>query len=454
MSPLSTRIATLALSTFTTLPPKSRPRAHEWTPLSAIILSSSPNSPSDPDLLTLVSLATGTKCLPAPSLPRCNGAVLHDCHAEVLALRGWNRWLLAEIERLSKGGYVSRWVEYRPHAHAQDGGSVAEPPVKPFILRPDVRIYLFSTEAPCGDASMGLLIESTVQTHGDATAWPEPEPRSISTSDPPPEPQLDTSTYPPTAPPLHGRAYFSLLGLVRRKPSRADAEPTLSKSCTDKLTLKQLTSVLAWPVSLFVQRTENVYLKSLVLPVEKYDEGSFDRAFGRLGGGEGDEMEGMGGLAVKRFGVLTFPTESNGASLVFPFSKPSSTCTPTASPPSKASNVSALWVADPNHGNSLLNETLVNGVKQGAKQWGVQEFKMSGVCRRRMWEVGRRVEDLLRQRDGLGEDGAYLALLGRETYDEAKQGILDADRRSAKEDAVRILGGWVRNEGDGAWGLS
>jgi tRNA-specific adenosine deaminase 1 len=359
---------------------------------------------------------------------------------------------LAEIERVSKGGYVSRWVEYRAHPH--DGDSIAGPPVKPFILRPDVRIYLFSTEAPCGDASMGLLVESTVQAHGDATAWPEPESSSISTSDPPPKAELDTSTYPPTPPPLHGRGYFSLLGLVRRKPSRADAEPTLSKSCTDKLTLKQVTSVLAWPVSLFVQRTENVYLKSLVLPVEMYEELGFDRAFGRLGGGERDGMEGRAGLAVKRFGVLTFPGESSGANLVFPFSKPSSTSTPTTSPPSKASNLSALWVAGPNDGNSLLNETLVNGVKQGAKQWGGQEFKMSGVCRRRMWEVGRRVEDLLRQRDDIGENGTHMALLDRGTYDEAKQGILDADRKSAKQDAVRVLGGWARNEGDGAWGLN
>jgi tRNA-specific adenosine deaminase 1 len=440
-STLPPQIAALVLSTFSRLPQKSHPRPTEWTPLSATIFSSS--FPTTSPTLTLISLATGTKCLPAPSLPLCTGTVLHDSHAEILALRGFNRWLLAEMEMLlsSKREYESKWLEYRPHSQDNE---------KPFLLRPHIDIHMFSTEAPCGDASMGLLIDETARMYGDAKAWPEPAsaPSSILLSPSSPSPSTP-------APVLHGRSFFSLLGLTRRKPSRADAVPTLSKSCTDKLTLKQATSILAWPASQFMQRTENAFLRSLVLPEAKVEAEGFERAFGRL-----DEA----GEGVRRFEICTFPEESGGVDLTFPFSKP--TPTPTHSsldqsttplPPSKASNLSALYVASANpipHSSApLLNETLLNGVKQGAKQWGDQDFKMSGVCRRRIWEAGQRVARLLADSKGNTNTTLLEGVILARTYAEAKQGDADAERRGAKEDAVRVLGGWVRNEGDAEWGL-
>ena len=389
----------------------------------------------------------------------CKGTVLHDCHAEVLALRGFNRWLLAEIERMLQGGYESKWLGW--HGKHQDCGSAlgfegSPEELKPFFLRPDVSIHLFSTEAPCGDASMGLLIGSKGEE--DSEAWPEPAPGTSS---------LDLT-------PLHGRGYFSLLGAVRRKPSRADAEPTLSKSCTDKLALKQVTSVLAWPASLFLQRTSNAFLKSIVLPAEKYDAVGFERAFGRsrfsgdIGSRMGNEPFAALARRIHHFDTHTIPTDLDIETMGFAFAKPS-----PAVPKAKASNISALWVPNPcpstiSLSSSLISETLLNGVKQGSQQFSAQDFKMSEVCRRRMWEAGKRVAGLLKGRlgqriePGKYEEQAYVSLveevLDAATYGAAKRGegtgSPDQDRREAKEWAVGVMKGWVRNKGDEAWGLA
>ena len=91
-------------------------------------------------------------------------------------------------------------------------------------------------------------MELTMAAQDDATPWDLP-PLAITPGDSTPaEPEI-----------LHGRGYFSVLGSVRRKPSRPDAPPSLSKSCSDKIALKQSISLLnsvlnegALPVSLVI----------------------------------------------------------------------------------------------------------------------------------------------------------------------------------------------------------
>lgn len=397
--------------------------------MSAIVLAEAAQTASE--VLTCVSVATGTKCLPVSSMPRCRGTVLHDSHAEVLALRALNRFLLAEIEHLVRGeGYESRWVAWR------DGSLMAGPLARPFVLRSSVSVHMFSTEAPCGDASMGLLIGSKAE--GDSEAWPEPDL----------EPDAGVGS-----PQLHGRGYFSVLGAVRRKPARADAEPTLSKSCTDKLALKQVTSVLAFPTSLFIERTANTYLKSVVLPGEKYDADGFARAFGpdgRLAARPFSDRT-VTSPAIHYFEIETLPRDSAR----FAYEKCAST---DSTPSTKAGNVSALWVRGSDDDEPLINETLVNGVKQGSKQFSESSFKTSAVSRKNMWQHGRVLVSLLQQRERTMEiDRNYLsqleATLTLEMYSDAKESMLDRDRGAAKEYAMLVLGGWKKNEGDGDWGL-
>ena len=413
-SSLPSRIAALALAHFDLLPAKSKPRVHpsgrEWVPLSAIVLV----DPAD-ESLVCVSLATGTKCLPASKVAggMCRGAVLHDCHAEMLALRGLNWFLLGEMEGVLRGG-ASRWVEVQANG-------------RPFRLREGVSVHLFSTEAPCGDASMGLL--SASMPPEDSAPWVGPTPG------------------------LHGRGYFSLLGAVRRKPGRGDAAPTLSKSCTDKLTVRQITSVLGFPACLFVERTGSAFLKSMVLPEDKYDVEGFERAFG-----PGGRLCGIAGsvgrsasLVVRYFDVETLPPDATR----FAFEKVSSA---GEDPSIKAGNVSALWIKGTYGEESSISETLVNGVKQGSKQFSESDFKMSAVCRKRMWQQGCRLAALLLEKqDVLALDGSYISTLedtlNARTYRDVKEGVLDRDRRAAKALAMDVLGGWKRNVGDEDWGL-
>lgn len=71
---------------------------------------------------------------------------------------------------------------------------------QPFTLHDHVKIYMYCSEAPCGDASMEL----TMHAQDDATPWPVPS--------------EDASSIEKTTDLLQGRGYFSQLGTVRRKP--------------------------------------------------------------------------------------------------------------------------------------------------------------------------------------------------------------------------------------------
>src|SRR5271170_3648272 len=266
MSSLTERIASLAFSTFDRLPEKCKPRTlpnekREWTPMSAVILVQNSDADTDDEILTCVSLATGTKCLPHTSLSQCNGTVLHDSHAEILALRGLNHFLLSEIRHmLLNSEYVSPFINCVPPSEAIMNTKHR----RPYRMRSSISIHLFTTSPPCGDASMDILIAS--RPH-DNVPWTKP---ALTSS-------CNNSAVPDI---LHGHEHFSHLGFVRLKPSRADAPPTHSKSCTDKLALKQFTGLLGFPLDILM---EPAWLGGVVVPGNAYHEAGWKRAFGMQG---------------------------------------------------------------------------------------------------------------------------------------------------------------------------
>lgn len=133
------------------------------------------------------------KCLPAAKIPSAAGLVLHDWHAEALAIRAFNHFLLQEcLKILESQHYTSSFIRRRQESEMSDANSV-----QPFALRENLKIFMYCSEAPCGDASMELVMEA----QDDATPWPVAE-KSISD-------QVLA---------LKGRANFSELGIVRRKP--------------------------------------------------------------------------------------------------------------------------------------------------------------------------------------------------------------------------------------------
>lgn len=133
------------------------------------------------------------KCLPTAKLPRAAGLVLHDWHAEILAIRAFNHFLLRECCKvLESGEYTSLFIRRRNESEFSEMSGA-----QPFALRKDMKLSMYCSEAPCGDASMELVMDA----QQDATPWP--------VADPFPTEEVAM---------LKGRASFSELGIVRRKP--------------------------------------------------------------------------------------------------------------------------------------------------------------------------------------------------------------------------------------------
>ncbi|KAK4181433.1 putative tRNA-specific adenosine deaminase [Triangularia setosa] len=409
MTAIADEVASVVLSEFNKLPTKRKPTIrdnglHEWVPLSGIVAKG-------PTFLKCVALATGMKCFPASKLPQANGVAIHDWHAEVLALRAFNRFLLDECKRLTLDStFESDFLCRSPSSSS----------VSPFTWRPELSLHMYCSEAPCGDSSMEL----TMASQTDSTPWSSPIPLSEQ-----PDGQL------------LGRGYFSQLGIVRRKPSRPDAPPTNSKSCSDKIALKQCTSLLSSLTSLLVS-PENIYLTSLILPESQYSPTGCTRCYGF--DPHSDPPGRMSCLTTNpptwHSGYKPVPFTISTTSHKFDFSKRSVTAkTEKISP----SNLAVCWTY-----NKQIEEGIIGGILQGRKAFDIKGA--SALSRKKMWTLAVEVAEGM-----YGPDGELTKELKRGTYDGVKQGsvLLEARRRVKEEVRGEALKGWVRNMGDGSFAL-
>ena len=471
-STLGLRIATLALTAFRALPSKCKPRIladgrREWTTLSAVILAR--HADTKDEILTCTSLATGTKCLPATTLPWARGRVLHDCHAEILTIRGFSRFLLSEIQSMlavsaDSTASSSPFIEPVP---ASGYGPEAYTP--PFRLRRNVTVHLFTTSAPCGSASLDLLIDSRPE---DNEPWNVPALVDKCNDD---QKRVTLESPNGLTEVQHGHANFhpSLLSAVRTKPSRPDAPATLSKSCSDKLALSQFTGVLKFPVGLLLQP---IFFRSIVVPRSEFHAQGWKRAFGQEGRlkawtiSAGDWSvdncsHAHGSLPPRFFGFEVV----DDADVGFEYSR-------TPNQQQKVSNASALFVQRATkssrgekdaakQGSSI--ELLINGVKQGFRQDSSHEAKDSVVSRRNMWalgrcvavQVGKQIQDVAtncvsEQVSQACQHNAETTrmVLNQTSYAEAKRALSRSARDTMKTEGRRRLGGWVVNTGDEDWG--
>ncbi|KAI2632792.1 adenosine deaminase/editase [Xylaria nigripes] len=458
-------IASLVLQEFDKLPAKRKPVVrdnglHEWVPLSGIVAEGQDGK------LTCLSLATGMKCLPVSKLSQAQGNVLHDWHAETLAIRAFNRFVLDECHALASGlRSSSEFLRWRNSAELTTTDTTATSEHcggdagvywhgQPFTWREDVSLHMYCSEAPCGDASMELTMASQL----DATPWPTPMPET-----PAAEETLET---------LPGRAYFSKLGIVRRKPARPDAPPTLSKSCSDKISLHQVTSLLSSLTALIVS-PENAYIATLVLPASQYSAVACKRAFSGESESEGDDrtISRMAPLAgSKRQAGYTFqPFKVQTTDLEFKFSRRiTAAATSPASTPDQTTVSSATSSASESSfltPNSPLNkitpcpittaktpthtETTQNGILRGQKSTiPATPRGASFASRRQTWTTALATANFLH---GIPE---IKSVLSAATYGAVKDADLLGPRRHVKARARTLtLKGWVRNLGDEDFGL-
>lgn len=254
---LAGRICQVVVDTFNGLKIKSgKPTTRsngvkEWTVLAGIVaLIETTNTDDEPEIYP-ISIATGVKALPNKYREFSKGSMVHDLHAEILAIRLFNWFLLDECSKLKEDDkYHSKIIDVSKGSEGK------------FKLKNGVKLALFVTEPPCGDASMSYLTESL----DDNKPWQED---SKSTSK---YQKLNSKV-----PLIRGRRNFDQVGMVRTKPGRADSIITLSKSCSDKLCLRQLTGITSSITSLLFR--ENIYLDYLVLQEDKFNQRDIDRCF-------------------------------------------------------------------------------------------------------------------------------------------------------------------------------
>lgn len=248
-------------------------------------------------------------------------------------------------------------------------------------------------------------MELTMAAQDDPTPWTSPLP-------------FDSSAVAST---LTGRSHFSELGIVRRKPSRPDAPPTLSKSCSDKLSLAQCASLLKTPATLLLHPS-TAYLQSLIVPHAQLSPIGFKRAFsveGRMA--PLTDVSWNGGY---RFQPFVFRSTSQGQR-EFAYSRHHGSTAGKA----VSSNLSAAWTR-------RKSETLVNGVLQGRKLGDPRGACMAS--KRKLFAAAVAVLDVLGQK-GVG-NGVYAAL--------KTDSVVAKVREHVKEETRAVLGPWPRCGGD------
>jgi len=90
------------------------------------------------------------KCLPSSKLSQARGNVLHDWHAETLAIRAFNCFVLDECRALACGTKgTSEFIRRRSSEVSESDDDSVSWYGQPFTWREDVLLYMYCSEAPC-----------------------------------------------------------------------------------------------------------------------------------------------------------------------------------------------------------------------------------------------------------------------------------------------------------------
>ncbi|KAJ6627451.1 adenosine deaminase/editase [Mycena sp. CBHHK59/15] len=290
-----------------------QPPAQQYTILASLVLAETHGQ------YKILSVATGTKCLPTNKLPS-GGESVHDSHAEVLARRGAMRWFLEEVGRCCGSAntpFQSDWIFLGTNGR--------------YTLKDGAQLVLFISTVPCGDASMRFLASSQDEQMAalkDSTIYPPADPNSAA----------------------RGRDNYSLWGVLRTKPGRADSPPTTSMSCSDKIAAWNFLGIQGALGSRFLRPLyiSRVIIGEVPADMQNVVREDCERAlWGRLG-----SIPDSGDYALHR-PMIQFTS--------VPFVHSRTTIASTALQVGGSCNDSLWWIAD----SAWPHEVLINGLKRG-----------------------------------------------------------------------------------------
>ncbi|XP_043278184.1 tRNA-specific adenosine deaminase 1-like isoform X2 [Venturia canescens] len=243
-------VAKLCIDKYNSMKKTGKPDNSEWTVLAGIILKNADNA------MSVVSLATGTKCLSGVELTNTKfyeiGERLSDSHAEILARRGFLLYLYNQLDLLFSSNNNEVFII--------NTNKIIE-------IRRGVSFHFFCSQTPCGDCS--IIPMNITETSHQKVPTKKPKLASETTS-------IETNStliediYRTGAKCLRtetkqdlrlsGKEYH-VTGALRTKPGRGD--PTLSLSCSDKIAKWNAVGIQGSLLSTFVLAP--IRLKTIVI---------------------------------------------------------------------------------------------------------------------------------------------------------------------------------------------
>ena len=163
-SSIADAVATKVISTFNSCPGNGKPLSSsnvpaEFTVLAAVVAIKKCSVENDhnvaPDI-TVISMGTGTKCA-GKSREDTNGFIMSDSHAEILARRGFTRWLSKSISAFQMSPLLHLEENFPLREVSQDdiAGCTTHPIITaPYAVKENWLFYLYVSDSPCGDATI------------------------------------------------------------------------------------------------------------------------------------------------------------------------------------------------------------------------------------------------------------------------------------------------------------